>query len=67
MDLNEKRKTELKERIDRYNIVNVCGSDLSGRPVIILSACNLPDADVIDKEKDYFKSHQHFYDLLLEY
>lgn len=62
----EKRDQETKERIDRYGIVNVCGSDLSGRPIIVLSACKLPDNEQILKEKDTFKSHQHFYDILLE-
>ena len=62
----EKKSNDLKERIDRYGIVNVCGSDLSGRPIITISAVNLPDADQIMHEKEFFNSHQHFYDVLLE-
>jgi hypothetical protein len=62
----EKQRNDLKERIDRYGIVNVCGSDLSGRPIIILSACKLPDNEDILKDKEVFKSHQHFFDTLLE-
>ena len=62
----EIKADSLRERIDRFNIVNVCGTDLAGRPIIILAACNLPDEDIIVKEKEFFQSHQHFFDLLLE-
>ncbi|CAF0917889.1 unnamed protein product [Brachionus calyciflorus] len=62
----EKKSNDLKERIDRYGIVNICGSDLTGRPIIVISAYNLPDAEDIAKEKEYFNSHQHFFDVLLE-
>jgi len=63
----EKQYNELKERIDRFGIVNVCGMDSAGRPIIILSACKLPETEEILKEKEFFSNHQHFYDLLLEY
>ncbi|RNA02234.1 rho GTPase-activating 8 [Brachionus plicatilis] len=63
---SEKKVNDLKERIDRYGIVNVCGTDLSGRPIIVLSAVNLPNADQISQEKEFFHSHQHFFDVLLE-
>lgn len=66
-DIEEKNKTELKERIDSFGIVSVSGSDLSGRPIIILAASKLPDADVILNESKYFKSHQHFFELLLDF
>lgn len=60
------KRNELKEQIDKYGIVNVCGSDFTGRPIIVLSACKLPENDEIAKEQ-HFKSHQHFFDCLLEY
>jgi hypothetical protein len=63
---SEKQAESLRERLDRYNIVNVCGTDIAGRPIIILAACNLPDEVAISKEKEYFRNHQHFFDLLLE-
>ena len=63
---NEKKVNDLKERIDRYGIVNICGTDLSGRSIIVISAVNLPNADQINQEKEFFHNHQHFYDILLE-
>jgi hypothetical protein len=57
----------LKEKINSYGIVNVSGTDLTGRPIIIFAASRLPEADVILKEKNFFKSHQHFFDLLFEF
>lgn len=63
---SEKKVNDLKERIDRYGIVNVCGTDLSGRPIIVISAVNLPNPDQISQEKEFFQNHQHFYDVLLE-
>lgn len=63
----ENKKTKLKERIDRYSIVNVCGTDKMGRPIIVVSACKLPDVDEILQEKEFFKNHQHFFETLLEY
>lgn len=63
----EKSQNELKELIDSYGIVRVSGSDLSGRPLIILSASKLPDASAVLRETKYFQSHQHFFDLLLEF
>lgn len=63
----EKKKNDLRDRIDRYGIVNVCGSDLSGRPIIVLSAAKLPDAEDLVHEKEFFNNHQHFFDVLLEY
>jgi len=62
----ENKKTKLKERIDRYSIVNVCGTDKMGRPIIVVSASKLPDVDEILKEKEFFKNHQHFFETLLE-
>lgn len=62
----EKRKNSLRERIDRFGIVKVCGSDANGRPVIILAASRLPNSDEILKENEFFSSHQQFFDLLLE-
>ena len=62
----DKATAELKEHIARYDIVNVCGSDLTGRHIIVLSACNLPDNETLQKDI-LFKSHQHFFDTLLEY
>jgi hypothetical protein len=62
----DKATAELKEHIARYDIVNVCGSDLTGRHIIVLSACNLPDNETLQKDT-MFKSHQHFFDTLLEY
>ncbi len=64
---SERQEESLRERIDRFNIVNVCGTDLAGRPIIIINACNLPDVEVISKEKEYFRNHQQFFDVLLEY
>lgn len=62
----EIKKNKLKERIDRYSIVNVCGTDKTGRPIIVMSACKLPLVDEILKEKEFFKSQQHFFETLLE-
>lgn len=62
----ETKQNKLKERIDRYAIVNVCGQDKMGRPIIVVSACKLPDINEILKEKEFFKSHQHFFETLLE-
>ena len=62
----ETKQNKLKERIDRYAIVNVCGQDKMGRPIIVISACKLPDIDEIMKEKEFFQSHQHFFETLLE-
>lgn len=62
----DKKRNDLKERIDRYGIVNVCGSDLSGRHIIVISAVKLPEADDLVNEKEFFNSHQHFFDVLLE-
>jgi hypothetical protein len=63
----EKSHNELKEHIDSYGIVRVSGSDLAGRPVIILSASKLPDGDAVLRQTKFFQSHQHFFDLLLEF
>jgi hypothetical protein len=63
----ESKKNELKEHIDRYSVVNVCGSDKMGRPIIIFSACKLPDIDELDNQKEIFSNQQHFFDSLLEY
>ena len=63
----DQSKNELKQKIDSYGIVNVSGSDLSGRPIIILAASKLPDAEAVLKESKYFNSHQHFFDLLLDF
>ena len=62
----ESKQNKLKERIDCYSIVNVCGTDKMGRPIIVVSACKLPDIDEILKEKEFFQSHQHFFEVLLE-
>jgi hypothetical protein len=62
----ESKQNKLKERIDRYAIVNVCGTDKMGRPIIVVSACKLPDIDEILLEKEFFQSHQHFFEVLLE-
>ena len=62
----DRQKNDLNKRIDSFGIVNVSGSDLSGRPIIVVAACNLPDPEKIEKEKEFFKSQQHFFDLLLE-
>jgi len=61
-----KKKNAIKERIDRLGIVNVCGSDSMGRPIILISAVRLPESDVILKDKEFIASHQHFFDTLLE-
>lgn len=63
---SELQAQSIRERIDRFNVVNVCGTDTAGRPIIVLAACNLPDEETIMKEKEFFKSHQQFFDLLLE-
>jgi hypothetical protein len=60
------QRAALRERIDRYGIVKVCNSDLQGRPVIVISACKLPTAHDVLKEDEFFKSHQHFFDVLAE-
>ena len=61
------RMTALRERIDRFGIVKVCGSDPMGRHVIVISACKLPlNTEILEKEKEYFNSHQHFFEVLLE-
>lgn len=62
----ESKQNKLKERIDCYAIVNVCGTDKMGRPIIVVSACKLPDIDEILKEKEFFQNHQHFFEVLLE-
>jgi len=62
----EKKINAIKERIDRYGIVNVCGSDKMGRPIILVSACKLPDSSEILHEKEFFLNQQHFFDTLLE-
>ncbi len=62
----DKKKSSLRERIDRYGIVKVCGSDAQGRVLIVLAASRLPNAEDISKESEFFTSHQHFFDLLLE-
>jgi hypothetical protein len=61
---NTKRQL-YKDKIDEYGIVNICASDTCERPVILFSACNLPEANAI-LESDIFDSHQHFFDVLLE-
>lgn len=67
MESNEvKKKNAITERIDRLGIVNVCGSDSMGRPIILISAARLPDSETILKDKEFFASHQHFFDTLLE-
>lgn len=63
---SDKKTNAIKERIDRYGIVNVCGSDNMGRPIIVISAARLPDSSDILRERDFFSSHQHFFDTLLE-
>jgi len=63
----EKSKNELKEKIDSYGIVNISGTDLAGRPIIIFAASRLPEAEAILKDKQFFRSHQHFFDLLFEF
>ena len=62
----EKRNNQLKERIDRYGIVNVCGTDKMGRSIIVISACKLPEAKVVAKDKEYFQNQQHFFEVLQE-
>ena len=66
-DENSKKMKELYQIIDHFGIVTVCGSDAAGRPIIIISACNLPNKNEIDKHKSFFQSHDHFFDVLLEY
>lgn len=63
---SEKKINAIKERIDRYGIVNVCGSDKMGRPIILISACKLPDSSEIQHENEFFLNQQHFFDTLLE-
>ncbi len=62
----DKKKNSLRERIDRLGIVKVCGSDAHGRAIIVLAAGRLPNAEDIIKEREYFTSHQQFFELLLE-
>ena len=47
-EVEEDKHKKLKERIHRYSIVNVCGQDLMGRPIIVISACMLPDIDEVN-------------------
>lgn len=61
----DSKTMELRNQIDRYGIVNVCASDSNGRPIIVVSACNLPENEAILKE-GVFKSQLHFFDCLLE-
>lgn len=58
---------ELHKKIDQYGVVTVSGSDHAGRPVIILSACNIPNKIEIERQSNYFQNQQHFFDVLLEY
>ncbi len=62
----DNKHNKLKERIHRYSIVNICGHDKMGRPIIVFSACKLPDIDEILLEKEFFSNHQHFFEILLE-
>jgi len=62
----DSKLNKLKERIHRYSIVNICGHDKMGRPIIVVSACKLPDIDEILLEKEFFLSHQQFFETLLE-
>ena len=64
--LIENKQNKLRERIHRYAIVNVCGQDKMGRPIIVGSACKLPDIDEVLLEKEFFRNHQHFFETLLE-
>jgi hypothetical protein len=66
-DEKSKRMKELYQIIDQFGIVTVCGSDAAGRPVIIISACNLPNKNEIEKHKNFFKNQEQFFDVLLEY
>jgi hypothetical protein len=66
-DPTKKAEDETIRKIKSYGIVNVSGSDLSGRPVIILAACNIPGKQEIEREKKFFKSQQDFFDLLFKY
>lgn len=62
----ENKKNKLKEQIDRYAIINVCGTDKMGRPIIVVSACKLPDIHEISQEIEFFQNQQHFFETLLE-
>ena len=63
----EKSKNDLREKIDSYGIVNVSGSDLAGRPIIIFATSKLPSSETVLKETNFFSNHQHFFELLLEF
>ena len=65
-DEKDKVRKELHSKIDQYGIVTVCGSDHAGRPIIIISACNLPSKNDIEKQSGFFQNQQHFFDALLE-
>ena len=62
----EKRRNTLRQRMDRFGIVSVSGTDVSGRPMIVMAASKLPTPAQLQKESDIFKNHQHFFDSLLE-
>ena len=65
-DERTKKLKELYQKIDEYGIVCICGSDQAGRPIIIVSACNLPNKAEIEKQKEFFQNQEHFFDILLE-
>jgi hypothetical protein len=65
-DERVKIKKEMYQKIDHCGIVSVSGSDKSGRMVIILAACNLPNKFEIEKLSTHFQNQQHFFEVLLE-
>lgn len=53
------------EDVAQYGIIEVSGSDLQGRPVIVVSACKLPSNEVLDQGK-FLRYLKHTLDKYVE-